>query len=385
MGIPPIYRNHESFIEATEKFLDDHIAPKIDEWEKQGRFPDDAFSLLGANGYLGLLISEEFGGIGGDLSLAGAWCEVFGKLPALGFVTGVNMHSLVISKAVERFGSKSAKEKWLRKAVSGELIGAYAFSEPGAGSDLARIRTTAKRVGSSWVLNGAKTFITNGARAHFIIVLAKTDVDAGYKGFTSFLVDTSLAGFSVQKTLDKYGWHSSDTAELLFDNVELSDDDVLGQPGEGWAQANANLNWERMMLTLTSLAGARECLRISEKYASERQAFGSPLTSLVSVQSYLKEMATRIDVGEALSHETLGKMINGEDARLLVSLAKRIVCDDACWIADKALQIHGGYGYTTEFKPERWLRDLRLMPIGGGTSEVMASIVVKELMKELKV
>lgn len=373
------YAEHEAFIDAVCKLTQQEIAPHLSSWEKKGRFPNDVFKILGDQGYLGLLISEDYGGIGGDYKLAGAWCEAFGELASVGLTVGVNMHSLVISHALEKFGTKVQKEKWLPKAVQGKALGAYAFTEPGAGSDLASIRTTATRKGNSWIINGSKTFITNGARADFILILTKTDPSAGYKGFTTFVVDTKLTGFKVSKTLDKLGWHSSDTAELFLENVEVDDSCILGKVGEGWGQAASNLNWERLMLTLTSLAGARMCLESATKYAGERVAFGKKISEFVDIGEYLREMERRITLGEALAHRALDELCAHRDCRLLVASAKRMVCDDAVWVADKAIQIHGGYGYTTEFLPERWWRDLRLMPIGGGTSEIMTNIIRKEL------
>jgi len=375
----PYYAEHEAFIDSVRKLSQQEIAPKITEWEKKGHFPNDVFSLLGDAGYLGLLISEEYGGIGGDYKLAGAWCETFGELPSVGLTVAVNMHSLVISHGLERFGSTEAKKTWLPRAVKGEAIGAYAFTEPGAGSDLARIRTIATKKGSRWTINGSKTFITNGARADFILVLTKTDPNAGYGGFTTFVVDAKAKGFRVSKTLDKLGWHASDTAELVFEDVEVDESAILGRIGEGWTQAASNLNWERLMLTLTSLAGARKCYEASILYADQREAFGKKIEEFPVITRYLSEMRRKIYLGESLAHHALDLLYSGRDCKTYVAMCKRFMCDEAVWIADKAIQIHGGYGYTTEFLPERWWRDLRLMPIGGGTSEIMSNIVVKEL------
>jgi acyl-CoA dehydrogenase len=374
----PFYQEHETFMEAARRFLDREIAPHLDDWEEGGEFPSSVFPLLGSQGYLGLLLDEKYGGVGGDYHLAAAWCDVFGELCAVGFTTGVNMHSLVISHALEKFGSEAAKDLWLAKACAGAAIGAYAFTEPGAGSDLARITTRADKSERGWIIRGAKTFITNGKRADFVLVLARTDLSAGYGGFTTFVVDTKTPGFAVSRTLDKLGWRSSDTAELLFDGVEVPEWAVLGEVGEGWKQAVKNLNWERVMLTLLSLAGARTCLRDTRRYASERHAFGTPIAELPTIAGYLTEMERRLFLGEALLHSVVRQVNAGVDCRVDVALAKRKICDDAVWIADRAIQIHGGYGYTKEFRPERWWRDLRLMPIGGGTSEIMTEIVVKE-------
>jgi acyl-CoA dehydrogenase len=381
MQTSPYYKEHEAFIDSVRKLCQQELAPHITTWEKQSHFPNDVFTLLGGQGYLGILLSEEYGGVGGDYKLAGAWCETFGELPSVGLTVAVNMHSLVISHGLEKFGSAEAKKHWLPRAVTGEAIGAYAFTEPGAGSDLARIKTIASKHGSRWKINGSKTFITNGARADFILVLTKTDPAAGYGGFTTFVVDSKSKGFKVAKKLDKVGWHASDTAELVFEDVEVDDSAILGKLGEGWGQAAANLNWERLMLTLTSLAGARMCYAASLKYTREREAFGKKIGSFGAIARYLSEMQRKIHLGEALSHYALDLLSSGKDCRAYVAMAKRMVCDDAVWIADKAIQIHGGYGYTTEFSPERWWRDLRLMPIGGGTSEIMSTIISKELSK----
>ncbi len=379
MRTSPYYAEHENLIDSVSKLVQLELAPHVAQWEKAGYFPNEVFKTLGRQGYLGILVSEQYGGSGGDYRMAGAWCEAFGELSSVGLTVAVNMHSLVISHALERFGSPSAKSRWLPKAVTGDALGAYAFTEPGAGSDLARIRTVASRRGDRWVINGSKTFITNGARADFILVLTKTDPQAGYGGFTTFVVDTQSKGFRVARTLDKLGWHASDTAELSFEDVEVDDSCILGKLGEGWGQAASNLNWERLMLTLTSLAGARMCLEASRRYAGQREAFGRTIGEFPVVAHYMREMERKIVLGESLAHRALDLLCAGGDCRNLVAMAKRMVCDDAVWIADKAIQVHGGYGYTTEFSPERWWRDLRLMPIGGGTSEIMSNIVVKEL------
>ena len=379
--VHPYYAEHQTFIESVQKLLELELAPHIDKWERDGNFPDEVFTILGKSGYLGILVSEEYGGIGGDYKMAGAWCEAFGELCSVGMTVAVNMHSIVVSHGLEKYGSDLLKRTWLPKAMTGELIGAYAFTEPGAGSDLARIRTKAVKNGSNWVINGSKTFITNGARADFVLLLTRTDPDAGYNGFTTFVIDTTTPGFKMSRKLDKLGWRASDTAELTLENVEVPESCVLGQVGQGWGQAASNLNWERMMLTLISLGGARACFREAARYAKDRQAFGKPIGEQPVIRGYLDEMLHRILCGEALCHKALDLVAEGKDARVEVSLAKRLVCDDAVWNADRSIQIHGGYGYTTEFPPERWWRDLRLMPIGGGTSEVMANIVVKELTK----
>jgi acyl-CoA dehydrogenase len=373
------YKEYQVFIDSVLKLIGTELKPKLAEWEEKGYFPDEVFRILGKQGFLGILIPEKYGGVGGDYRMAAAWCEAFGELCAVGLTTGVNMHSLVVSHALERYGTQESKDKWLPNACLGEAIGAYAFTEPGAGSDLASLRTKAVKDGKNWILNGAKTFITNGARADFILVLARNDFSAGYRGFTTFVVDTSLPGFKVARTLDKLGWRSSDTAELVMEDLRVEEKDVLGVVGDGWIQASNSLNWERLMLTLTSLAGARACFRETLGYARARKAFGKSIIEFPALAEMFEQMYAKLVLSEAISRHAVDLLADGRDCRKEVSIAKRHVCEDAIWIADQAIQIHGGYGYTKEFCPERWWRDLRLMTIGGGTSQVMGNIVAKEL------
>lgn len=375
-------QEHLLFRNSIRKFIDASILPNIDAWEREENFPSEIFLSLGENGFLGILIPEALGGVGGNYALAGAWCEEFGKVPSVGFTTGVNMHSLVITPAVSRFGSSELKERWVPKAVKGELIGAYAFTEPNAGSDLSGIQTTAVLDGNEYVLNGSKIFITNGKRADFVLVLAKTDKNAGYDGFTTFVVDTSLPGFSCSRTLSKLGWHASDTAELQFTDLRIPKNSVLGEVGKGWTQAMSSLEWERLMLTLAAIGGAEECLASTVQYVKDRKLFGKALSEFDHTKELLIDLSARLSAGRAMTYRALGKLIRGERCRKEVSLAKYYLCELAIEIADRCLQLHGGYGYTTEFRPERWLRDLRLNTIGGGTSEVMLRIAAGELFKE---
>ena len=370
---------HNIFRKSIKRFLDRKVKPHLDSWEKNCDFPSEVFREFGSEGFLGILIPEDWGGVGGDYLLASAWCEEFGRLPAVGFTTAVNMHSLVISPALSRFGSQEAKEKWLGPAVTGEAIGAYAFTEPGAGSDLSQIRTKAVRKGKGYILNGAKTFITNGARADFILVLAKTDEKKGYQGFTTFVVDSKSPGFSVTRRLSKLGWHCSDTAELSFTDVALEPWTVLGEVGQGWPQAMSSLEWERLMLSLGALAGAEACLEETVSYVNDRKVFGRSVGSFEVNKRALAEAWSELQSARAICHLSLNKLSKGERCRKEVSLAKLFVCELAIEVADLCLQLHGGYGYTTEFSPERWLRDLRLNTIGGGTSQIMTRVAAGEL------
>lgn len=370
--------DHEIFRASLRRFLEGEILPNVDKWEKNFHFPSSVFETLGNAGYLGILVPEADGGVGGSYSLAGTWCEEFGRVPAVGFTTGVNMHSLIVTPALARLGSAEAKEKFLSRAVGGTAIGAYAFTEPGAGSDLTLVQTRAVKREGGYVLNGSKIFITNGARAHFVMVLAKTDPDKGYDGFTTFVVDTTSPGFSVSRTLSKIGWHSSDTAELVFEDVFVPDSMVLGVAGRGWHQAMSSLEWERLMLTLTSIGGAARCLEETVPYVNARKLFGTTVGSFDLTRETLSVLWSELQAARSLSLRCIEMLDTGKRCRREVSLNKLHACELAIRIADSCLQLHGGYGYTTEFLPERWLRDLRLMTIGGGTSQVMARIAGRE-------
>jgi alkylation response protein AidB-like acyl-CoA dehydrogenase len=373
---------HHIFKTSIRKFVEKEILPKVDSWEAKCSFPTSIFKKLGEQGFLGILIEEKWGGVAKDYSYAAAWCEEFGKVPAVGFTTGVNMHSLVVTPTLQRFGSEEAKNKWLTLAVEGKAVGAYAFTEPGAGSDLSRISTSATLQDDYFVINGSKIFITNGKKADFILVLTKTDPSAGFDGFTTFIVDTKLPGFSVSKSLEKLGWHSSDTVELVFENVKVPRSAVLGSVGKGWQQAMSSLEWERLMLSLGALGGAEACVEDTVTYVKDRSVFGAPLADFEITQSKIINSKARLGAFRSLCHECVELLLNKDQkSRLQVSLAKLGTCQAAIEIADDCLQLHGGYGYTTEFRPERWLRDLRLNTIGGGTNEIMARIAIKELRK----
>lgn len=370
---------HRIFQNSIRKFAEKEILPHVDSWEAQSDFPSEVVAKLGAEGFLGILLDEEWGGVEKDYIYAAAWCEEFGRIPSVGFTTGVNMHSLVCSPTLQRYGSKEAKEALLQAACEGSAIGAYAFTEPNAGSDLSSIQTKAVATEKGFVLNGAKIFITNGARARYVLVLAKTSDDAGYDGYTTFVVDTQSEGFKVERKLSKLGWHASDTTELSFNDVIVPTHMVLGEVGKGWYQAMSSLEWERLMLTLAAIGGASECLKNTARYINERRIFGKTIGSFEVNRTQLALFASKLDAGRAFSHDCVRLLQAGKRCRKEVSLAKRSVCQLAISIADYCLQLHGGYGYTTEFSPERWLRDLRLNTIGGGANEVMARVAEGEV------
>lgn len=370
---------HLLFQNSVRRFCEAEILPYVKSWEDNKHFPDELFAKLGKEGFLGILIPESDGGVGGDFTLAGAWCEQFGRVPAVGLTTGVNMHALIVTPALSRYGSPKAKERFLAAALAGTAIGAYAFTEPGAGSDLTQIQAKAVQETGGWRLNGSKIFITNGARAHFVMVLAKTEPEKGYDGYTTFVVDTKSTGFSVSRTLSKLGWHSSDTAELVFENVFVPDEMVLGSAGRGWHQAMSSLEWERLMLSLGAIGGATQCLEQTIPYINDRKVFGRSVGSFDTTRETLASLWSKLQTARSFAHACIQLLNEKKRCRREVSLNKLQSCELAIQIADACLQLHGGYGYTTEFLPERWLRDLRLNTIGGGTSQIMTRIAAKEI------
>lgn len=372
-------QDHAIFGDSVRAFCQKHIAPFIDTWEKDGYFPSEIFKELGREGFLGILLDEKWGGVGLDYTYAAKWCDEFGTVPAIGFTTAINMHSLVIAPTVQRFGTDQLKEEWLPRCVTGDAVGAYAFTEPNAGSDLSQVSTFAKKDGDNFILHGSKIFITNGKRADFVLVFARTDHQAGYKGFTTFLVDTKTSGFSVPRTLDKLGWHSSDTAELVFENVKIPAYCVLGQVGQGWQQAMASLEWERLMLSLLSIAGIRKCIEQTIAYTRDRKVFGKALYDFPIHAQAFREMHAKVEAATSLAHICLKKINVRESCRVEVSSLKSYICEEAFLMANYCLQLHGGYGYTTEYPPERWLRDLRLNSIGGGTTDIMNRSIAREI------
>lgn len=376
-----MYRSQEEtlFVESINQFFDKEINPYVDSWEENHNFPSSVFETLASAGYTGILLKEKDGGLNLGYRYAALWSEAFGRVPSLGFTTGFNMHSLVITPTLARYGSIVAKEAWLNKAISGQAIGAYAFTEPDSGSDLTGIKTKAVKSGDHYILNGSKIFITNGKRASFVLVFARTSNDKSNKAFSTFLVDTSLPGFNVSRTLDKLGWYSSDTAELVFEDVHVHKDFLLGAEGDGWKQAMSSLEWERLMLSCLSLGGINECIKSTISYANDRLVFGKPVSSYQANKDILLSFKAKLLLARNMIYQAADKLDKGEYCRKEVSHIKRFLCEDAFTMANFCLQLHGGYGYTTEYPPARWLRDLRLNTIGGGTTQIMERVLVKEI------
>jgi len=256
-------------------------------------------------------------------------------------------------------------------------VGALGITEPEAGSDVAGIRTYAVRDGSDWIINGSKTFITNGVRCDWVVLAVKTDRDKGYAGISQFIVDRGTPGFETSKKIKKLGWKASDTGELSFIDVRVPAAALLGEENRGFFQIMANFVWERLIMALGSVAGAQLLFDISLQYAKERHAFGKPIGKFQAISHMLADMATEIELGRAFTYHVLKLYVEGKEPVKEVAMAKLYTCDMACRVADRALQIYGGYGYTEEYPLARAYRDMRLGPIGGGTDQIMREIIAR--------
>src|SRR5215203_3589701 len=367
---------HDQLRESIRAFVTKELAPHSEEWE-ESTFPDWVFSRMGELGFLGLSYPEEYGGQGGDYFADLVLAEEMAHANSGGLAMGVAVHTDMATPPVYLFGSEEQKQRYLVPAIRGEKISCLGITEPDAGSDVAGIKTHAVRDGDEWVINGSKTYITNGHRAHFIVLVTKTDPDAGYDGFSLFLVDMDAPGVIREKRLEKLGMHASDTALLAFQDVRVPADALLGQEGKGFYHIMWELQGERMIGAAGCVAAAQKAFDRTLEYAMERQAFGRPIGRFQAIRHKFAEMATEIESSRQLTYTTAWRFANGEYPVREISMAKLYASRIACEVADECIQIHGGAGYMKEYNVERVWRDLRLNRIGAGTDEVMLEVIGK--------
>lgn len=377
--IGPFTEEHELFRQQCRRFVERKLAPFAREWEEKKFFPNEIFRRVGEVGYLGILIPEEYGGAGGDYLMAAVWGEESTRIGSGGVTAGLNIHGQCVLPAINKYGSPEQKRRFLIPGVKGERIGALGLTEPVAGSDLANIRSIARREGDHYILNGSKTFITNGSRADFVIVLCKTDPAAGYKGFSLLIVEKGMPGFSQGKPLEKLGWHAGDTAELTFENVVVPEGNRLGDEGMGFYQAMANLEWERLLMAIGAVYGSQLIWEKTQKYIQERKAFGRPIGRFQVNRHKMVDMAIEIEAARQLTYHALIKLVNGEECVREISMAKIFASKMAEFVATNCLQLYGGYGYMREYDVERFFRDVRINAIGGGTSEILKEIIGRRM------
>jgi alkylation response protein AidB-like acyl-CoA dehydrogenase len=367
---------HEELRLHIRRFLEREVAPHLDEWE-QTMFPDSIMRRFGELGFLGLRYPPEYGGQGGDYFSAVVLSEEMARAHCGGLGMAVAVQAEMATPPVFKFGTEEQKQRFLVPAIDGSAIAAIAMTEPDAGSDLAGMKTVAKRYGNEYVLNGRKIFITNGARCQWCLVVAKTDVEAGHKGFSLFIVPKETPGFQVTRTLKKLGMHSSDTAELLFDDCRLPADLRLGEEGEGWTDLMWELQGERLIAACGQVAGAQGTFEYAMQYAKDRTAFGRPIAHFQVIKHRLVDMGTEIAAVRAFVYDTAKRWDDGEYPVREISQAKLLASQLAVKVADDAIQILGGHGYMSEFPVERAWRDARLARIGAGTDEIMKEIIAK--------
>ena len=378
--LPPFTDEHEQLRETIGRWVRTEIAPHVDEWEAAREFPRELYTRAAELGFLGLKYPVELGGQGGDYVHDAVWAEELAAAGASGGVgAGLGAHTGIATPPVFRFGSADQHERFLRPAIRGTKIGALGITEPGAGSDVASIRTEARRVPGGYVVNGAKTFITNGVRADFLVCAVKTTPDGGHQGLSFLILEREMPGYEVARKLEKMGWHSSDTGELSFTDVEVPEENLLGEENRGFYLIMENFAWERLSMALGAVGGMRRLLEVAVAYAGDREAFGRPIGKFQAIRHKIAEIGIRAEVGRALTYHALRRLIAGEETIADVTKAKLYTQRACVEVADEVLQILGGYGYMREYGVERALRDARLGPIGGGTDEVMKEILGRRL------
>jgi alkylation response protein AidB-like acyl-CoA dehydrogenase len=366
--------HHDRLRESIGAFATKELAPHAEEWEET-TFPDWVFSRMGELGFLGLSYPEEYGGQGGDYYCNLVLAEEITKANSGGLTMGVAVHTDMATPPVHLFGTEEQKQEYLVPAIKGEKIACLGITEPDAGSDVSGIKTRAVRDGDDFVINGSKTYITNGHRADFIVLVTKTDPDKGYDGFTLFLVPMDSDGVIREKRLEKLGMHASDTALLAFQDVRVPETAILGQEGKGFYHIMWELQGERLIGAAGCVAGAQRCFDRTLEFAKERTAFGRPIGRFQAIRHKFAEMAVKIEAARQMVYTTAWRFQNGEYPVREISMAKLHSARIAVEVADECIQIHGGAGYMKEYGVERVWRDMRLNRIGAGTDEIMLDVI----------
>ncbi|MGM0788654.1 acyl-CoA dehydrogenase family protein [Bacillus infantis] len=370
---------HQIFQKALKKFLEKEAYPFYGQWEQERLIPRDFWRKMGEQGFLCPDLDEVYGGSGTDWGFSVVINEELERVGS-GLV-GIGLHNDIAVPYISEFGSEKQKDKWLPKCASGDIITAIAMTEPGAGSDLAGISTTAVDEGDYYRLNGQKTFITNGMHADLVIVACKTDPQAvpKYKGISLLAVERGCKGFSRGRKLDKIGLHSQDTAELIFEDCLVPKENLIGEEGQGFQYMMKKLQQERLVVAIAAQAASEVMLELTLSYVKSREAFGRPVGNFQNTQFKMAEMATDIEMGRSFLDTLNKEHMEGKDITQKVSMAKWKLTDNARRIAAECLQLHGGYGYMEEYEIARRYRDIPVASIYAGTNEIMKSIIAKGL------
>jgi alkylation response protein AidB-like acyl-CoA dehydrogenase len=378
-----IYNNeHEQFRTAFRAWLDKEIAPHHEQWESDGITPRDMWRQAGSLGFLGYHVPEQYGGGGVDDYKFGAIMqEEVSETGLIGSANGVTLHNDIVLPYYLTLGTDDQKSRWLPGMVAGELIGALAITEPNTGSDVAGVRTSAVRKGDVYVVNGSKTFITNGINSDLVITTVRTDPDAGHKGFTLLVLERGMKGFERGRNLSKLGMHAQDTAELSFTDVEVPVENRLGDEGMGFVYLMQNLAQERLGMAVGGVKVASAALQWTLDYTKERKAFGQSIASFQNSKFALAEMATEVQIAQVYVDRCIELHSEGRLSAEQAAAAKFWVTELQNRVVDRCLQLHGGYGYMTEYPIARAWADSRIQTIYGGTTEIMKEIVGRSLTK----
>jgi alkylation response protein AidB-like acyl-CoA dehydrogenase len=364
---------------AVRAFAEGEIAPHVSEWDEKSEFPHEVVKKLGEMGLLGVIFPEALGGAGmGYVEYVLAIEELSRVDGSVGII--VAAHNSLCTNHIMLGGNDEQRKRWIPKLASGKWLGAWGLTEPGSGSDAAGARTMAVKKGDTWVLNGSKTFITNGGHADCAVVLAVTDREKGTKGISAFVVEKGTKGFRPGRKENKLGLRASDTSELIFEDCEIPAQNLIGKEGDGFKDAMRVLDGGRISIAALSLGIARGALDAAMKYAQERRQFGKAISEFQAIQFKLADMATQWDAAQLLTMRAAQMKDEGKKVTMESAMAKLYASEAACRICDEGVQIHGGYGFIKDYPAEKFYRDVRLCPIGEGTSEIQRMVIARELL-----
>jgi acyl-CoA dehydrogenase len=370
---------HDIFRQSFKKFLEKEVVPHLAEWEAQDEVPRSAWKKMGEQGYLCPWLKEKYGGSEAGFEYSIIITEEMSRVRANGF--SASLHSDIVAPYIHHYGTEAQKEKWLPGCASGDIVLAVAMTEPGAGSDLQAIRTRAVRDGDHYLLNGQKTFITNGYCCDLVIVAVKTDPEAkpAHKGISLIAVEAGTPGFVKGKRLSKMGLHFQDTAELFFEDCRVPRANLIGQEGQGFACLMEQLQQERLIVVCRSQVAAEEMLRITIEYAKQREAFGQPIGRFQHNAFKIAEMATEVELGRTFFDDLVVDHLEGRDIVTKVSMAKWWIAEMANRVAYHCVQLHGGYGFMDEYPISKWYQDIRAATLYAGTTEIMKYVIARRL------
>ena len=376
---------HESFRASFKEFLQKEVVPFVDEWEKNGQVPKSIYQKFGEMGYFGLVYPEQYGGLDLDLFYTTIFLEEMQKVNSGGFAAAMWAHNYLAMTHLKAEGSEEIKKNYLTPSIEGTKVGCLCITEPFGGSDVAGMRTTAVKKGDTYVINGSKTFITNGVYSDYLVVAAKTNPQEKHRGISIFLVDRNTKGISATK-LDKLGWRASDTAEIAFDNVTIPASNLMGEEGKGFGYIMQHFALERVIMGINAHARAEFALDYAINYMQEREAFGKKIAQFQVLRHKVAEMASEIEMCKEFNYSIVDKLNKGKYVVKEATMSKLLSTKIADQVIYDCLQILGGYGYMEDYPMARMFRDSRIGPIGGGTSEILKEVIAKMIIdkKEYK-